>query len=402
MGKELAILGQMYQRTPEMLGALRERAMKSAVPYHALIYLENKCNLKCRHCYEDETTHPTQEHLSLAEVTSLLEQLAALGTLQLTFSGGEIFLRRDILEILAVAKRLRFHTTLFTSGYFIDRDKAEKLKALGVGQVDISIYSDLAADHDMFTQIPGSHKRSVEALRLLTEVGVPAALKCVLTTFNVDRIDNILALARELKVDHQFDPNVRPRMSNDRSTLKYALDVKTIADKVFSRRDLYPGYREVAPDKVCRGSEFRHGDEAMCGAGSSTMAISAMGDVLPCGFFPTGVGNIKQNPLKEIWQRSATLQDMRAMTYNKMTSCKTCDVKAACHPCMAYAQVEHQDYKACNTASRTSAEALLHLSQRAARTNKKFARAGKTLAIVGETHLPEADGTTTSTLATFD
>ncbi len=402
MSKALPILGQMFDRTPARFLELRERARERAIPFHAQVYLVNACNLKCEHCYEDESTHATDEMMSLSEVEGVLTDLAALGCLQLTLTGGEIFLRRDIFEILAVAKRLRFHTTLFTSGTLLNREKILRLKELGVAQVDISVYSDVAADHDAFTRIPGSWKRSTDALRMLAEHGVKAALKCVLTTFSVDRIDDIVRLAHELGVAFQLDPNVRPRMSNDRSTLKYALDAKTLADKVFARRDLYPGFREVTPDTICHGADFLHGSSAMCGAGSSTLAVAASGDVLPCGFFPTAVGNVRNNALRDIWERNAVLHEMRGMTFEKMTSCPSCSVRSACHPCMAYGQVEHGDFRACNTASQTSAEALVRLAERAERTNAKIGRGGRPLSIVGDTTLPEAEGTAGNVLAMFD
>ena len=401
MSKALPIL-PMFETTPAALGEMRERARERAIPFHAQVYLVNQCNLKCEHCYEDESTHPTHVQLSLAELERIFEDLAALGCLQLTLTGGEIFLRRDIFEILAITKRLRFQTTLFTSGTLLDRDKIKRLKQLSVGQVDISVYSDIAADHDAFTRIPGSWKRSTDSLRMLAEEDVKATLKCVLTTFGVDRIDHVVKLAQDLGVSFQFDPNVRPRMSNDRSTLKYALDAKTLADKVFSRRDLYPGFKSVTPDRVCRGNDFLWGEDAMCGAGSSTMAIGASGELFPCGFFPVPVGNVREMPIKEIWERSGTLQDMRTMTYAKMTSCASCDLRSGCHPCMAYAQVEHGDYKACNTASHTSAEAVMLIAERGARANKKIERAGPALPIVGETKLPDVDGLAKSALAMFD
>jgi radical SAM protein with 4Fe4S-binding SPASM domain len=401
MSKALPIVAQMFDKTPAALAEMRERASKRAIPFHAQLYVEHRCHLKCQHCYEDETTHPTASRMSLAEIEDVLNGLAALGTLQLTITGGEVFLRKDIFDILAIAKRLRFQTTLFTSGTLLDKEKIARLKELKVGQVDISVYSDVEADHDAFTQTKGSWKKSTDALRMLAEAGVKAALKCVLTTFSVNRIDNIIALANELGVVFQLDPNVRPRMSNDRSTLRFAVDAKTLAEKVFSRRDLYPGFKEIAPDRMCHGEDFLHGSNAMCGAGNTTMAITATGDVLPCGFFPHPVGNVKQMPLKDIWERNGLLQDMRAMTYEKMSTCPSCELRSGCHPCMAYAQVENGDYKSCNTASKTSAEALLLMSARARRAEVKNTR-GRPLPIVGDTKLPEVDGTPESALAMFD
>lgn len=393
--------GQMFDRAPATLSDVRAKASARAIPFHAQLYIENKCNLKCQHCYESEDTHPTHTRMSLAEITDVLRDLAKLGCLQLTITGGEIFLRRDIFEILDVAKKLRFQITLFTSGYFIDEERADRLRDMNIGQVDISVYSDRAADHDAFTQIPGSWARSTRALSLLAERGVKATLKCVLTTFNVDRIDHIVTMAKDLGVDFQFDPNVRPRMNNDISTLRYTLSPKVLKEKVFSRRDLYPAFQSVSPERICRGGDFLAGEEAMCSAGSGTMAIGASGDVYPCGFFSVAVGNVKQTPLREIWERSALLNDIREMTYQKMSTCPSCSLKSACRPCMAYAQVENGDYRTCNSASKAGAEALMQLAESSARANEKAQR-GKPLHLVGDTELPEADGTAKLLLSMFD
>lgn len=394
--------GQMFDKTPSGLGAARAKAQAKAIPFHAQLYIENKCNLKCQHCYESEDTHPTDTRLSLAEITRTLEELAGMGCLQLTITGGEIFLRRDIFEILEVAKRLRFQVTLFTSGYHIDRKKAERLRDLKVGQVDISVYSDVAEDHDRFTQIPGSWERSTNALRMLSELGVKASLKCVLTTFNVDHIDGVIQLAKDLGVVFQFDPNVRPRMNNDRSPLQFALSPQDLVNKVYSRRDLYPGFQRLAPEEVCHGSDFQAPNSAMCGAGRSTMAIGASGEVFPCGFFPKAAGSLRDSSLADIWNGSSLMNEVRSTTYGTMKACSSCDVKSACHPCMAYAQVEHGDFRECNTASRDSAEALMDLSGRAARANRKLSRAKRSLPIVGDTRLPAVDGTAAAALGMFD
>lgn len=400
----LPIIGQMFDRAPGALTALREQSAVAGTPTHAQLYVINKCNLKCQHCYESEDTHPTEKMMSLAEIEDVLDQLAELGVLRLTITGGEIFLRRDILEIVAAARKRRFFVTLFTSGYQITEKKADALAALlkGAGQVDISVYSDRAEDHDAFTQIPGSWQRSTNALKFLAERGVGVALKCVLTRFNVDRIDHVIALAQSLGADFQFDPNVRPRMNNDEDTLQFALSPEELHAKVYSRRDLYPGYQRVSPDTICRGESWLHGESAMCGAGSTTLAIGALGEVYPCGFFPEPVGHLKTRKLREIWERSAVMDDVRQMTYDKMSGCSACDLKSACHPCMAYGQVEHDDYKACNTASRVSAEALMRMSELGARANAKFARAGRALPIVGDTSLPPVDGRSRAVLTMFD
>src|SRR5690606_21250906 len=90
-------------------------------PRTAQIYVENRCNLKCNHCYESEESHPPEQYaMSVDDYAKLFDELADLGVLYLTFTGGEIFLRRDMLDIIELARKKRFSVTLFTSGTLIN------------------------------------------------------------------------------------------------------------------------------------------------------------------------------------------------------------------------------------------------------------------------------------------
>jgi radical SAM protein with 4Fe4S-binding SPASM domain len=386
------------------MGSLLDSADEGFFPLNAQLTLINACHLKCAHCFENQDTHPTSEMMSLAQIENVLDGLAALGTLKLTLTGGEIFLRKDILEIVEAAKARRFFVTLFTSGTHIDGDMAKRLGQLKVDEVDISLYSDRASDHDAFTQKPGSWEKSVGAMKALRQQGIRTTLKCVLTHFSVDRIDPILALAKKLDVAFQFDPSVRPRMNNDKEPLRHAVSVDDLRRKVYSRRDLAPAFRRFEPERVCNG-EVRLSDPhaPICGAGRSVVAIGAGGEIYPCAFFPTPVGHVDTEGLENTWKRNSALREIRRMTRAKMADCPTCENNSVCGPCMAYAQVETGSYRGCNTGSRTTAEAFLGFAADAARANEKNAPRKSALPIVGERQLPAPpDGTGRAALAMFD
>src|SRR2546423_14621390 len=79
------------------------RTVRKRLPLSVHFDLTYRCNERCVHCYLDHEDHG---ELSTAECIDALEQLAKAGTLFLTFSGGEIFLRRDLEELLATARRV--------------------------------------------------------------------------------------------------------------------------------------------------------------------------------------------------------------------------------------------------------------------------------------------------------
>lgn len=392
----LVQIGTMSRKDPEAAAAAQEqRAQKWARvrPSSAQIYVENRCNLKCNHCYESEESHPPERYaLSVADYSRIFDELAELGVLHLTFTGGEVFLRRDFLEIVELARQKRFAVTIFTSGTLIDERKAERLAALRVKSVEISLYSHDPAVHDGFTNIPGSHARSVRAMRLLAERGVKTLMKTNLMTFNVEYIDELIALAKSVGADYSFDPTVKPRMDGDPSPLRFAVPPERLRRLVHNRPDLYTAFKKFDPGDLCSGNKsLLEDDDRLCGAAREFISLSADGGVYACGFFPTAGGHLRESSLNDIWFGSEQFSRIREMTYGKMSACSSCDVKSTCGPCMAYAEVEHGDISQCATSSRQLAEAVRLLAERKVRTNEKLAR-GRALPLVGDLNVPRPPG----------
>ena len=82
----------------EIFEALREQATQKQIPLVVHFDLTYRCPLRCIHCYL--TGGKKRLECSLDEVKNILDQLADAGSLYLTLSGGEIFLRDDLAEIV--------------------------------------------------------------------------------------------------------------------------------------------------------------------------------------------------------------------------------------------------------------------------------------------------------------
>lgn len=366
---------------------------RNYAPQFAHIYVENRCNLKCQHCYESEESHPFVAGLGLAEYDSILSQLARMGVFVVTFSGGEPFLRRDFLEIVALARRHRFAVRIYTSGTLITPEKAKRLQELKVQEVHLSLYSHDAATHDAFTQIPGSHAKTMRAFHLLGEVGVRTVLKSNIMTFNVDHLDELIALAKEVGADYRFDPTVKPRMNGDRSPLRFAVSPDELRRKVLWRADLASALSAEEAEGICDGENHRSGsDKSMCAAATQLITINADGSVAPCAMFPLNGGSFLDAPIRDIWEKSPLFQQVRNQRFDDMHACGTCEAQASCDPCMAYGIVEHGDQRACNSSSRQSAEGRTALAQQLRNTQRK-SRVGRALPIFGERHIvPDTSG----------
>src|SRR5229473_6952125 len=126
----------------------------------AQIELTYGCNLHCVHCYTDCYNRPDliKQELRYEEVIRVLDQLAMEGCLWVCFTGGEIFMRRDFLDIYAYAKQKGFIITLFTNGTMISTRIAEYLEEYPPFKIDISVHGVTEETYEKVTQVPGSYR----------------------------------------------------------------------------------------------------------------------------------------------------------------------------------------------------------------------------------------------------
>ena len=275
--------------------------------------------------------------MTTAEIKKLLDQLAEAGVFFLTLSGGEILMRRDFFEILEYARGLQFCVKLKTNGVMIRERQAERIHSLAVQSVQISIYSHRPEVHDSITKVPGSLKRSVEAIRFLKARGLKVTMANVLMMQNFQDYPGVKALAAELGVGFTIDPTITPKMDRDRSILN--LNIQRAALKqVFHDESLVGNVEEVcAPPRKVEENEL---EGLPCSAGHTACYVSPYGDVYPCVQFPLPCGNVRRTPFLDIWLRSSQLKDVRSIHVRDLPTCSHCTHVATCSRCPGLAYME--------------------------------------------------------------
>ena len=147
-----------------LLAEMNQKALGLGIPISVHLDVTYRCNERCVHCYLDHDDHG---EMTTAEIKDILNQLSDAGVFFLTLSGGEVLMRRDFFEIVEHARRLLFNVKLKTNGVMIRKAEARRIRELGVEQVQISVYSHRPEIHDAITKLPGSLKRTIEAIRFL-------------------------------------------------------------------------------------------------------------------------------------------------------------------------------------------------------------------------------------------
>jgi radical SAM protein with 4Fe4S-binding SPASM domain len=317
-----------------LMQEMNTKALRLGIPLSVQLDLTYRCNERCVHCYLDHDDHG---EMTTQEIKGLLDQLAGAGVFFLTMSGGEILLRKDFFDILEYARALLFCVKLKTNAILIRERQAARIKSLGVDSIQISIYSHRPEIHDAITKVPGSLKRSVEAIRFLSAQGLKVIIANVLMLQNILDYPGVKALAADLGVEFTIDPTITPRMDGDRSILSLNINQASLR-QVFRDESLVGNVEEIcAPPKQADEDDL---DSLPCSAGHTACYVSPYGDVYPCVQFPLPSGNVRRAPFLDIWRHSDQLNEVRSIRTRDLSSCSACVHVAGCTRCPGLAYME--------------------------------------------------------------
>lgn len=317
-----------------LMQEVNAKALELGVPLSAHLDITYRCNERCDHCYLD---HDDKGEMSTAEICDLLDQLAAAGTFFLTISGGEPLLRRDFFEILSHARARLFNVKLKTNGVLIREKEARRLLELGVEQVQVSVYSHRAEVHDGITRLPGSLRRTLDAVRFLCAQGLRVTVANVLMTANFGDEGGVQAVARELGARFAIDPTITPKINGDTSVLALRISGEQL-HQTFRTRELVGDVAAFCAPPAAVDADVLDG--LPCSAGHTACYISPYGEVFPCVQFPLLCGNVRRQRFVDIWRDSPKMRQVRAIRGRDLTTCSGCGHLGTCTRCPGLAYME--------------------------------------------------------------
>ncbi|MHA6534318.1 radical SAM protein [Paenibacillus sp. BAC0078] len=319
-------------------------------PVHMVWSVTNLCNAHCIHCSSSSGTCLPGE-LDTARALHLIEELADIGCIDLALSGGEPLLRPDIESILKLAVHHNMQVGLGTNGWHLDLKRAKELRALGLQRIQISL-DGIGRTHDEVRGLKGLFNRVERAIDASLESGLQTHLCFTPHKENVHHTEQVIEFALSKGVHlfnlSQFVPVGRGSQSMDLPPDQW----KSLAELWVNKREQLKGRMKfsshlaqmalVDPDLACQEG-FRG-----CQAGMAQGYISADGWVTPCVMLPVHLGNVKERPLKEIWDNSPVIQQLRDRS-NLGGNCGSCGIREKCGGCRGVAYGLYNDYLAEDT-----------------------------------------------------
>jgi radical SAM protein with 4Fe4S-binding SPASM domain len=342
----------------EFSADLHKRQGGERVPLQVSIEVTRRCPLECLHCYNNlpmGDMDAKQREMTKEEHFRVLDELVEMGCFWILYTGGEIFARKDFLEIYTYAKKKGFLITLFTNGTIINEQIADYLKEWPPFSIEITLYGRTRETYEALTMIPGSYDRCLRGVKLLKERGLPLKLKTVATSINKHEVMAMRRFAEEeLGVEFKADGQINPRIDCSQSPLAVRLTPEEVVALDMSTQKDTSEYRRLAQRDLENPPNLSIIDTVhSCGGGMSSFAINAYGEMSICTISQKEVFSVRQAGLSELWEGS--LRHLRARKRTRITKCIQCRIQTMCGMCPANGELENGDQESpveflCNVA----------------------------------------------------
>ncbi len=310
--------------------------------------LTGRCNLRCKHCNASDAWELESE-LSFDEIIGVLDQIRKEKVFNLNLFGGEPFCYPEIHEILEALNSYPIRITILTNGTLIDKKAVESVKKMRfLAAVQVSVDGSNPSVHD-WQRGEGSFDKAMNGVRLLMEEGLPVNLKAIINRHNIDDMENMIRMAMGLGLGGMdFGDAVEcGRAAVYANELVFEGEThRKMMETMFRLKKKYPRFNlgGTLGQKVSMLCDFyangrgkgARGTFSTCPAGFSMLSIRSDGKVVPCSAFWTLVcGDLGERSLKDIWENSQVLNEIRALADEALDKykkeCADCDYLTYCN-----------------------------------------------------------------------
>ncbi|MEH6988772.1 TIGR04053 family radical SAM/SPASM domain-containing protein [Cytobacillus firmus] len=330
-------------------------------PFIVIWELTRACQLKCLHCRAEAQYRRDPRELSFEEGKALIDQIREMNNPMLVFTGGDPLMRQDVFDIAeyAVKKGVRVSMTPSATPN-VTKEAIEKAKQVGLARWAFSLDGPNAEIHDHFRGTSGSFDLTIERIKYLHELEIPVQINTVISRYNIDYLEEMAKVVEELKCvlwsvfflvptgRGQEKDMISPVEHEKVFTWLYNLskkvsfDIKTTAAQHYRRVVIQQKMKEAKD----QNEDFQYLDaltqQGLTGSidglgrapkgvndGNGFVFISHIGDVYPSGLLPVKAGNVREQPLAEIYRESPIFKDLRNPDKYK-GKCGQCEFRYVC------------------------------------------------------------------------
>jgi len=319
------------------------KAKEERVPISGGIELTHRCNLACLHCYVNRSAGDAvaaRDEMETADVCRIIDELAELGTVKLTLTGGEPLLRRDFSAIYRHAHDKGILVVVFTNATLVTPAILALWRERPPALVEVTQYGSDAATYNAIANAGGDpYARFRAGLEQLAAAGIRFALKTTAMAGNAGQIPELRRFAESLGVGFRFDTVVSPRIDGGTKPLAQRLPPAEAArldvELGSATREQWSEYCSA----LLGNSAERH-LRYRCGAGVATFLIDPYGRLHVCELSREPGWDVLAGGFARGWYHE--IPQLLATEAPSGDLCASCPTEALCPNCAGMTALEHK------------------------------------------------------------
>ena len=320
----------LKQTWPSQLMNPTTEAFFTDTPKVVGIEITGRCQLRCRHCFNE--SGPDNPHeLPLPIIEKLLDEMLEWGVHHLRVSGGEPTFHHQFKELMEACRQRGISIGMNTHGIY-SANMLEYLKQAPIEMFMISV--DGLEENNNAIRGKGLFKRAVNSCRVLHKAGQNVMMALHVGMGNKEDVQGLVELAADIGINIKISP-IRPigrAVKELPSELIQPAVYMEVVEKIVSLRKQYPHIKIFTDFDILENSLPNHDCQrdplkASCKAGRTMVNINYDGEIYPCAFFATAnaefsAGNLYETSVSAVWAIAPEFQPFRIQT--KSSTCQSC------------------------------------------------------------------------------
>jgi len=309
----------------------------ASAPYGVELHFTHKCNLKCRHCFQNSSPNSHKfEELKMEQWIDIIKQFVQNKVHDITVSGGEPLCYSHFSALFNEIVNERIHYTILTNATLVNDSNIDALSRENV-TLSISLDGHSEEVHDDLRG-KGAYQKVIRSIKCLVDRGARVSLSYTINAHNYSYIKEFVNLADSLGVRSVafgfIENNGRAEQNAD---LILSLAQRQLAKCHFSQvKNEYNGNLNLTLVEVASiDNQFTLSGKVYCSAGTTRIGVSSDGKLYPCvygfGNKELIMGDLTKECLENIWEDKEKWKMFRGdIQLEQIEKCGTCTLNNKC------------------------------------------------------------------------
>lgn len=295
--------------------------------FNLRLYLTNKCNLRCSHCFM-YASDALEDELAYDEIYELLERCRNYGCVKVILTGGEVLVRRDFDDILKVASEMGMYVQVLTNGTLWDEQRVRELTDY-IDDIQISI-DGFNEESNAEIRGKGAFSQAMKTFELFMKYNHTLTSVVVTPTYDAlekhrNEYTEFLRGLSERYRDKNFLVMIQNELLDGRNIKADAERNKRMSETVKEM------YEEIYENSELTAFVMNHrGGRIFMNCGYGNLTVSSNGNVYFCGRINDVMkfGNIRDDNFDGVMSLRKSVRKYSSVDY--LMPCRDCELKYIC------------------------------------------------------------------------